>query len=52
MEEFLLRGFLALEEMDVVDEEQVGLAEPATELARRPILNRLTYSFVNCSVPR
>ena len=40
MEELFLCRLLTLEEMDVVDEEQVGFAEAPTKFARRAILNR------------
>lgn len=41
VEEFLLRGFLALEEVHVIDEEKIGLAKSAAELICSTSLNRV-----------
>ena len=40
VEELLLHCFLALEEMHVVDEQQVGLAKAAPEIRGGSVLNR------------
>ena len=39
MKELLLHGLLPFQEVDVVDEEEVGFAEAPAEIGRRPILN-------------
>jgi len=40
VEELFLGGLLALQELHVVDEKEVGLAESTTELVRGAVLNR------------
>jgi len=49
MEELLLRGVLTADEVDVIDEEEIGLAVAAPEIMA-PFPIEVMTSLVNCSV--
>lgn len=49
MEKFLLRGVLACDELNIVHEEEVGVAVFVTELEVLPLRTASISSFVNWS---